>query len=292
MRPAPALLQELSRSRLLVGHAAPGFGTGERRSKSKGSGIEFADHRPYQSGDDLRRLDLQLKARLGEHFIRQYNPDQPLDVTILVDGSLSMAFGAPSKFELAKGLAGALSFVGLAGGDRVRLGMFVDGKVDWSSRLQGGRAAEVFFAWLDARQSSGATSFGDAIRLVVPQLPSNGLLVMISDWWLPDLATELLPLNAATGVETLAIQIAAAEELDPGLLGEGAARLSDLESGREVELALDPDTLRRYREALAERRAAIRQAFFRMRGRFVELRSDASLERTLLKEWRLAGLLT
>lgn len=292
MRPTPALLQELSRSRLLVGHAAPSFGTGERRSKSKGSGMEFADHRPYQSGDDLRRLDLQLKARLGEHFIRQYNPDQPLDVAILVDGSGSMAFGTPPKFALAKGLAAALGFVGLAGGDRVQLGMFAGDKVHWSSRLQGARAAEILFGWLDGHEPGGNASFGAAIRAAVPQLPANGLLIMLSDWWLPDIAAELMPLNAAPGVETLAIQVAAAEELDPGLFGEGAARLSDLESGREVELALDPDTLRRYREALSERRTLIRQAFFRMRGRFVELRSDATLERTLLKDWRLAGLLT
>jgi uncharacterized protein (DUF58 family) len=292
VRPSPALLQELSRSRLLVGHAAPNFGTGERRSRDKGSGIEFADHRAYQSGDDLRRLDLQLKARLGEHFIRQYNPDQPLDVAILVDGSLSMGFGSPSKFEFAKGLAAALGFVGIAGGDRVQLGAHVGGKLHWSAKMQGARAAEILFAWLDAHQPAGAVSFGAAIRAAIPQLPRAGLLVMISDWWLPDIAGELMPLIAVPGIETLAIQVAAPEELDPGLLGEGAARLSDLETGHEVELSLDPETLRRYREALAERRALIRQSFLRMRGRFVELRSDDNLERTLLKDWRRTGLLT
>ncbi len=101
-----------------------------------------------------------------------------------------------------------------------------------------------------------------------------------------------MPLNAAPGIEVLAIQVAAPEELDPSLLGTGAARLSDMESGHEVELSLDPDTLRRYGEALSERRALIRQSFLRMRGRFVELRTDAGLERTLLKDWRRAGLLT
>ena len=72
--------------------------------------MEFADHRRYQPGDDLRHLDTHLHRRTGEHYVRQYEVHRQLPVTIIIDGSASMNFGNPTKFAFACGLASALAF--------------------------------------------------------------------------------------------------------------------------------------------------------------------------------------
>src|SRR5688572_19327830 len=94
----PTLLQKLGRTRLAVQRVLATGGTGERRSKALGSGIEFADHRAYQFGDDIRKLDPHLLARLGRHYVRQYSVSKALAVTILLDASRSMGYGKPPKF--------------------------------------------------------------------------------------------------------------------------------------------------------------------------------------------------
>src|ERR1700674_863229 len=92
---------------------------GERRSKRKGQSVEFADYRNYVVGDDLRFLDWNLYARLDRLFIRLFMEEEDLHVYLLVDNSLSMDFGSPSKLHFAKQIAAALGFIGLVNMDRV-----------------------------------------------------------------------------------------------------------------------------------------------------------------------------
>src|ERR1700720_3190124 len=92
---------------------------GERRSKRKGQSVEFADYRNYVVGDDLRFLDWNLMARLDKLFIRLYQEEEDLHFYVLLDNSLSMDFGTPSKLHYAKQMAAALGFIGLVNLDRV-----------------------------------------------------------------------------------------------------------------------------------------------------------------------------
>ena len=118
MIPSPALLTSLMRSRLLVRQARATIGIGERRSRGKGAGMEFIDYREYQPGDDVRHLDPHLHARTGGYFVRQHAVYQQLPITIVVDGSASMNFGTPTKFDFACGLAAAELMLAAVGGDR------------------------------------------------------------------------------------------------------------------------------------------------------------------------------
>src|SRR5437667_8271257 len=92
---------------------------GERRSKRKGQSVEFADYRNYVVGDDLRHLDWNLYARLDRLFIRLFVEEEDLHFYVLIDNSLSMDFGTPSKLHFAKQVAAALGFIGLVNMDRV-----------------------------------------------------------------------------------------------------------------------------------------------------------------------------
>src|ERR1700674_4350255 len=97
---------------------------GERRSKRRGQSVEFADYRNYVVGDDLRFLDWNLYARLDRLFIRLFMEEKDLHFTTLLDNSLSMDFGWPTKLHYAKQVAAALGFIGLVNLDRVVIEAF------------------------------------------------------------------------------------------------------------------------------------------------------------------------
>lgn len=286
----PALLQRLSRSKLLARNAIASMGIGERRSRAKGVGIEFADHRPYQLGDDIRHLDQHVHARLGAHYIRQYSLYQQLPVTILLDASRSMHFGEADKFAFASSLVAALGYVSLVGGDRVLVGVFSGPHIEWFTPLHGVRRASALFGWLARLGPAGTTDFAATARAAIPRLRPEGLLILVSDFLAAGLP-EALKLFDLAQQELMGIQVYAAEEADPDRLGGGELRLIDSETGAEVELSLDNDQRERYRENFARWCEEVRIAFQERRGLCLAVGSDEDLERVLMREWRAAGLI-
>jgi uncharacterized protein (DUF58 family) len=289
MIPSPALLTSLSRSRLLVRRAKATIGIGERRSPHKGAGMEFADHRRYQPGDDLRHLDTHLHRRTGEHYVRQYEVHRQLPVTIIVDGSASMIFGTPTKFEFACSLASALAFVGLAGGDAVDVAVHAGARLQWCPRVRGVARAHEIFHWLDGQVPAGA-GFGHALTDNLPRIVHQGLLVLISDWWLDDPETELKMLGSLPQ-ETLMVHVATPEELDPSPAIVGETRLIDVENGHEIELLIDRSVLDAYKAAFARWQGELRRQIVGRAGRYLVVRSDSNLSRLLLHDWRRLGLI-
>src|SRR6266403_3748476 len=122
---------------------------GERRSKRKGQSVEFADYRNYVVGDDLRFLDWNLYARLDRLFIRLFVEEEDLHFYVLLDNSLSMDFGSPSKLHYARQIAGALGFIGLVNLDRVVIEAFNE---RLTQRLPAVRGKKSLFRVLDFLQ--------------------------------------------------------------------------------------------------------------------------------------------
>lgn len=287
---SPELLQRLSRSKLLVRSAVASVGIGERRSRAKGVGIEFADHRLYQIGDDIRHLDRHVHARLGEHYIRQFSLYQQLPVTILLDASRSMRFGETDKFTFAASLTAALGYLSLVGGDRVLVGAFSGSHLEWFSLLHGVRRAQALFGWLERLRPAGTTALASTARAAIPRLRPNGLLIVVSDFLATGLEDALKLLRLAEQ-ELVGVHIFAPEEEDPELLGAGELRLIDSETGSEIELSLDTAQRERYREIFANWCLDVRGAFRERNGLYLSARSDADLEQVLVREWRAAGLI-
>ena len=252
--------------------------------------MEFLDYRAYQPGDDVRHLDPYLFARTGRYIVRQYAVYQQLPITIIVDGSASMEFGTPTKFDFARALASAVAFVGLAGGDAVRAAVHVSGRFVWSPVVRGTRRAPVIFDWL-ASQRPGGSGFGPALAATLPRVTHQGLVILISDWWLDDLDAELRVLGAPRQ-EIIAVHVAAPEELDPARFGSGETRFVDAESGHEVELLVDESVIADYKAALVGWQDRVRQQITRHLGRYLIMRSDTSLDRVLLGDWRRLGLIS
>src|SRR4051812_2179146 len=116
LRRLESLVLTIRRSRM-----SGGLLRANRASKRAGAGLEFADHRDYAAGDDLRYLDWNLYGRLGRLALRLFQEEEDLLVEVLVDVSASMGFGDPPKLDLALQIGAALSYVALANLDRVAL---------------------------------------------------------------------------------------------------------------------------------------------------------------------------
>src|SRR5574337_380272 len=116
-------LRKLEQLTLIAHKVRAGVMKGERRSTKRGTSIEFADYRDYTRGDDLRRVDWNVYARLERPFIKLLEEEEDLAVHLLLDASRSMDSGMEDqhKFRYAQRLAAALGYVALAAGDRLTL---------------------------------------------------------------------------------------------------------------------------------------------------------------------------
>lgn len=290
MRPSPLLLEQLSTSRFVMTKAAPSVGIGERRSASKGIGIEFAEHRPYRTGDDVRHLDPRVMARLGESYVRQYFVDRQLPIYVLLDGTRSMLAGSPQKYAVAMEIAQLMGFVGLAAGDRVQLGFSGEGTFRWSQPLQGPARSELLFDWFGKLHPGGRGDFGKDIARAARDMGRAALVVVVSDWWDETIMRALDRLDEQ-GHEVIGIQIAAPDELDPAAIGNGSMLLVDDETGDELETVLDETVMADYRNALDEFQRVLRQRLVSRGGRFFALSSATDVSRFFLRDLRAAGVL-
>lgn len=283
------LREALTRSRVSDLGAIARQGVGERRSRDKGAGLEFADHRAYQPGDDLRHLDVSVYARHRVPVVKQYHPLRRLDVALLVDASASMAFGRPSKFVTALRLAAGLACAGLAGSDRVRielLGTEGEPRHVQASGLQ--RLDEVLHG-LESASVGRRGDLGREIASVAPELPDGALVVVISDFLDEDVDEALSPLAERAGA-LLGMQLLAPDELRPDL-PEGASRLVDAETGASLELSWSEETRLRYDRELARLQDEVRDALLRLEGRFVALSTDVPLADLFLVDLPREGVL-
>src|SRR5437868_11296308 len=160
----PQFLARLEQLELVSRKTVPGRMKGERRSKRKGQSVEFADYRNYVIGDDLRFLDWNLFARLDRLFIRLFMEEEDLHFYILLDNSLSMDFGSPSKLRYAKQVAAALGFVGLMNMDRVVIEAFNNRLTQSMPALRGRRSLWRMIDFLQKVQPAGPSDLRRALR--------------------------------------------------------------------------------------------------------------------------------
>lgn len=275
-----------STSRLLPRSARASGGVGERRSAMTGPGMEFADFRPYQPGDDTRYLDRHVFARLGLHVIREYSLDRQLEVTVFVDCSGSMAAEDGVKARRAKELAAALSFVTLVGGDRIRLAVLGEAKVERSPPITSDTGLRQALAWLEAVPSVGHVAMAKAASDSA-RMHRDGILLVISDWLTQD-AVLAIRTWGRLWEELVAIQILSHSELKPAWLASGTL-VQDIETEEEVQVEGD-DLARRYEIEIRAWQAELATEVRRHGGQWFSFTSSASVG-DALQELRRGRLL-
>lgn len=220
---------------------------GRHASVRKGESLDFADYREYVPGDDYRRIDHNLRARLGQLLIRQYEAEEELPVRVVLDVSASMGFD--HKDDTARRLAAMIVYLGLAGGDRVGLAAVPGGDGRSVAMGPGGRhlaAWPPLETWLEGLEVGGSTPLAPALRSLVGGSPNRGSVVLISDLLDPEWERALDGIGVGAG--GLVLHVLGPGELDPDLAGD--LRLVDAETAAEVEVSTGRDAIAAYRRAL------------------------------------------
>jgi uncharacterized protein (DUF58 family) len=286
-----SLLAKLSRLRLAARRRLGGRTAGERVSARRGHSMEFAEHRGYAAGDDLRYLDWNLLARMDRPFLKTYQEEEDVPVELLVDTSMSMAFGTPSKLEVAARLAAALAWVALSALDRVRVrAVRADAATPAASAPVRGRAGALRIAeFLSRLEPAGGTALASGLaRLARGGRP--GITVVISDFLDPDGAEAGLSALAARGDQVHAVHVLADEELAPALRGD--LELVDSETGARREVSLSPRMLARYGELVDAFRADLAAACRKRGAGYVAVRTGEPVEDVVLRLMRRAGMVS
>src|SRR5271165_2888753 len=176
----PGFLARLEQLELVSRKIFLGRMKGERRSKRKGQSVEFADYRNYVVGDDLRFLDWNLYARLDKLFLRLFLEEEDLHFYILLDNSLSMDFGSPTKLHYAKQVAAALGFVGLVNLDRVVIEAFNDRLTQTMPALRGRRSLWRLLDFLKKIEPAGPSDMKQSLRTFSLKSSGRGIVVLLS----------------------------------------------------------------------------------------------------------------
>src|SRR4051794_28217598 len=217
---APEFLARLEQLELVSRKIFLGRMKGERRSKKKGQSVEFADYRNYVVGDDLRHLDWNLYARLDRLFIRLFMEEEDLHFYVLLDNSLSMDFGTPSKLHYARQVAAALGFIGLVNMDRVVIEAFNDRLTQRMPAMRGRRSLWRMLDYLAKIEPAGPSDLRQALRAFSMQCSGKGIVVLLSDLMDKGGYEEALRYLVARQLDIYVIQILSQEEIDPEIVGD------------------------------------------------------------------------
>jgi uncharacterized protein (DUF58 family) len=217
----------------------------DRRTPKRGRGIEFADHRPYTPGDDFRHVDWKAYRRLNRLLLRLFDEEQDLPIYLILDVSASMA--QPAKFDLARRLAAALCYIGLAHLDRLALLTFTRGLVHESSPGRGkGRIFRVFDL-LERMEAGGPTDIRASCKEFASRSRQIGLAVIISDFLDAGNADVGLKILRTLGHDVFAVHVTSQADRDPGALGD--VRFVDAETGDVRDLEVTPRLAHAYQQA-------------------------------------------
>lgn len=285
----PEFIARLERLTLLSRRLYRSGLRGERRSGTLGRGVEFADYRSYQVGDDFRYIDWNIFSRLDRLFVKLFSEEEDITVHLFVDTSRSMGWGQPPKVSYAARVAAALGYIGLANLDRVGAVAFADRPVRVLAPRRGRGGALVLLHFLGGLVAEGGSNLAAALHEYSLRTRRRGVLVIISDLLLPDGFAEGLRLAHYHRFEPYVIHLLADEELHPPL--EGDLRLVDSETGRAVEVTLDGAALDAYGRARDRYLAEVEQFCLRHQVEYLRAATSIPFEDLVLRYLRAGGLI-
>ncbi len=285
----PALIAQLDQLELVVKRLFAGRTQGEKRSKRRGTGSEFADYRDYTQGDDLRFIDWNVYGRLDRLFLKLFHVEEDLRLSVFVDTSLSMGFGDPQKLLYAKRAAAALAYVALVNNDRVLLEAANGEHLERLPAQRGRQQVWRVLEFLEGLQASGTTQLSEGLRSFALRNDAPGMKVVISDFLDKQGYEGALKWLLRGGGEGVVIHVLAPQEVAPPIVGD--LSLVDAEDGELTEVSITAGLLRRYEDNLKSLVGGLRE-YCRARGLgYFYVQSSHPVERVLLDALRRTGVL-
>ncbi|MBN2658745.1 MAG: DUF58 domain-containing protein [Spirochaetales bacterium] len=282
-------LRKLEQFSILSKKLRKGAVRGEHRVIRRGMSTEFYDYRNYNSGDDLRYIDWNIYGRLEKLLIKIFSGEEDQSVHILLDTSLSMNEGKPSKMDYAKKIAGALAYIAVHSLDRVGVTSFSDrmGEIYIPERRLS--SLHSLFAYLEAIEADGSTEFNRALKEYAGKVKRPGTAVVISDMLDSKGFEEGLLSLIYRKFDVVVLQVLSEEELSPRLYG--SYKLVDSESGDKLKVSADRKFIGNYESELESWFASIEQFCRQKRIDYIRSGNLVPIEDFLLRYLREGGMI-
>jgi len=239
--------------------------SGQYQSAFKGRGMEFSEVRPYALGDDIRAIDWNVTARMGEPYVKKFVEERELTVMLLVDASASGEFGSvrKSKGEVAVELCAVLAFSAIRNNDRVGLIIFTDSVERYIPPKKGkNHVLEVIRELLYFKPRGRRTDIGAALQFLNQVQKRRAVVFLVSDFLSPEYAKPLRVATRRHDVIALTVTDPRERELPP----VGLVELEDAERGGTVLVDAADGAFREWYRKRETRRAAERSALLRSSG--------------------------
>jgi uncharacterized protein (DUF58 family) len=238
---------------------------GEYHSAFKGRGIEFAEVRPYQVGDDIRNIDWNVSARMDDTYVKVYEEEREQTVMLMVDISGSEDFGSQEKLkrDVAAEVCAVMAFSAVQNNDKVGLLLFTDQVEKFVPPKKGRRHVLRLIRDLYAKEpASRDTDIGEALRYVTHIVRRRSILIVISDFL--DQGYDSMLRAVARRHDTVAVELADPRETE--LPDVGLVDLTDAETGETVTVDAGSEKARQAFQEAAETRRRQTADLFRRAG--------------------------
>lgn len=259
---------------------------GNRKSRSKGSSVEFSDFREYSLGDDFRRIDWNAYGRFDRLFVKLFMEEREAMFNIFIDGSRSMSFGEPKKSLAALRLAGVIAYLALNNLDRVCINSLSGGVVKQSPVMNGRGTFQRCVDFLENMEFNGVTDLNSSIKK--KEFKSGGVSVVLSDFFNPGGIEAAVKYLLYKKQDVVLIHVLSPEELNPYM--EGQVRLKDSETGETRDIAVTPAIMKQYEKELNLFINNIKEFSSRMGVAYIQVSSAEPVEKVVFEEFTKAGI--
>jgi uncharacterized protein (DUF58 family) len=275
----PKVLARIGNLELVARSVVDGFINGLHRSPYFGASVDFAEHRGYVPGDDIRRVDWRLYARTDRYYIKEYEADSNMNFAVLLDVSKSMGFGSAgmTKLDYGRMLAGCLTYLVHRQRDRVGLVAFDNDIVEFVP--PSAKHMDVALHVLDRLKPANPGSLRVPMNKIAEHFGRRGILVLISDLYEePDAVLESIGPLRFRGHDMIVFHLLDSAELNFEYADPSA--FEDLESGEQIPIV--PEALAsQYRELVQAHITALTERFSANRIDYSLINTSAPLDHAL-----------
>jgi len=275
----PEVLARINNLDLLARKVVEGFLNGIHRSIYLGLSVDFAEHRPYMPGDDIRRIDWRLYGRTDRHYIKLFEAETNANFVVLLDVSRSMNYGSHSvtKLDYARYLAACLTYFSRQQRDRVGLITFDEDVVDYIP--PSARNLDLCLHTLHRAEAGRPGELHKPLLKAIESLRRKGILVLISDFYEDtEKVVEAVRLLQSPGHDVIVFHLLDPDELEFPF--DGPSNFRDMETREELPLV--PGKLREgYKELLSAHTAELKERFTASQVDYTVLDTSKPLDQAL-----------
>ena len=284
---SPELMQKIHSIQIKTGHLVTELMAGEYTSAFKGQGMEFNAVSEYAPGDDVRLIDWNVTARMGQPFIKEFKEERELNVMLIVDVSSSGEFGSAGKFknEISAEVASILAFAAIRNNDKIGLTVFSD-KIEHYIPPKKGKAHvwNIIRTILNFKPEGRCTNINLPLEYLLKVQKRKCVAFLISDFLAEDYEHNLKLTNQKHDLIAISITDPRESYLPP----IGYINLQDAESGETLLVdTSDRDMIKHLTSHEQKRRKKLKKSFNSIGVDTIEIRTDRSLAEPIIRYFKM-----